>query len=901
MIEQRGMLNHLCAKVNELHLSQCDRIAQSASQCFDISVWQLLSPLIVGARVEIISDDVAHDPSALLRAVQEREVSVLEVVPSMLRAMLAEVAEHRTQRLNLSSLRWLVVTGEALEVELCREWQREYPEVGLINAYGPTECSDDVTHEVVLAEEMEERQLQVKIGRVVQNLSMYVVDERGEVVPEGVWGELMVGGVGVGRGYVGEAERTAQAFVPDRYGKAEGGRLYGTGDVGRWRGGRLEYGGRVDEQVKVRGYRIELGEVEAVMSGHGGVAESVVVAGRDGAGDKRLIAYVVPGSHRRPPGEEAEGQLEAETVNQWEEIFDEVYRQEELSRRDSAINLKVWMSSYTREPLPEDEIFECFEDSVARILSLEPKRVLELGCGTGLLLTRIAPHCDYYCGTDISDEAVQSLQARLAESEDPLPQVALYQKAADDLDGLAAASFDVVVINELVQYFPSIDYLARIIEGALTMVQPGGCIFVGGVRSLPLLEAFHLSVQLYQSPSNLPIEQLQQQVRKQLAREEELVVDPDFFIALSERHLSISDVQIQLKGGQATNELTKFRYDVVLRVGDKFAENESCRWIDWEEQELSLAAVERMLRDEQPALLGLSNIPNARVAAEARALELLEGDHELTDVAELRAAIGETTGVSPHQLRAISEELPYTTQVCWSEDGTAFRLDVLFRRREQSAEGAQQMNALTLPRKMVVTQPWALYANNPLREISTEQLIPDLRLYMKERLPEYMIPSTFVTLDALPLTPNGKVDRRALSASAVSQTSNAQVYIGASTPTEEMLVAICAEVLGVERVGIADNFFEIGGHSLLATRVMSRVREAFQVEIPLRRIFEHPTMAAMASVVIESQAEQAADGDMAAIMAELDQLSDAEAESLLDDKHENVDEQLKAWRVSTGD
>lgn len=339
---------------------------------------------------------------------------------------------------------------------------------------------------------------------------------------------MWVGGEGVGRGYVGEGKRTAESFVPDRYGREGGGRLYRTGDVGRWRRGKLEYGGRVDEQVKVRGYRVELGEVEGVLSGYEGVREGVVVCGRDEAGDARLVAYVVPGSARRQPGEEDRDLLEAETVNQWEEIFDEVYRQEELSRRDSAINLKVWTSSYTREPLPENEIFECFEDSVARILALEPKRVLELGCGTGLLLTRIAPHCDYYCGTDISDEAVNSLQARLAESEQALPQVALYQRAADELEGLPRSSFDVVVINELVQYFPSVDYLARVIEGALTMVQSGGCIFVGGVRSLPLLEAFHLSVQLYQSPSSLPVEQLRQQVRKQLAREEELVVDPEF-------------------------------------------------------------------------------------------------------------------------------------------------------------------------------------------------------------------------------------------------------------------------------------------------------------------------------------------------------------------------------------
>lgn len=249
---------------------------------------------------------------------------------------------------------------------------------------------------------------------------------------------------------------------------------------------------------------------------------------------------------------------------------------------------------------------------------------------------------------------------------------------------------------------------------------------------------------------------------------------------------------------------------------------------------------------------------------------------------------------------AVGEELDYTTQVCWAEEGTAFGMDVLFRSKEASAATAHQMNALTLPRK-VMPQPQALYANNPLREISAEQLIPDLRRYMKERLPEYMIPSAFITLDALPLTPNGKVDRRALPSTDLSLAQNARLYVPPRTPTEEILVGICAQVLGVERVSVEDNFFEIGGHSLLATRVMSRVREAFQVEIPLRRIFEHPTMAMMASVVIESQAKQASDADMAAILAELDQLSDVEAEALLADRHESVDEQMEAGHANTGD
>jgi len=286
MIQQRGMINHLWAKRRELGMSARDRVAQTASQCFDISVWQMLAPLLVGASCHILGDEVAHDPGGLLREVAGEGITILEVVPTMLRAML-EVEPA----VALPELRYLLVTGEALPAELVRGWKERYPEVGLINAYGPTECSDDVTQ--YRAEEMPGAGAsRVAIGSGLQNTRLYVLDERMELVAGGVAGELYVGGDGVGRGYLGEPARTAAAFVADPYGSEPGGRLYRTGDMVRYVGEReLEFLGRVDEQVKVRGYRIELGEIEAVVGEQQGVRACAVVVSEE-AGEKRLVAYV---------------------------------------------------------------------------------------------------------------------------------------------------------------------------------------------------------------------------------------------------------------------------------------------------------------------------------------------------------------------------------------------------------------------------------------------------------------------------------------------------------------------------------------------------------------------------------------------------------------------------------
>jgi amino acid adenylation domain-containing protein len=296
MVEHRGMLNHLLAKVRTLGLDDRDAIAQTASQCFDISVWQFLAALLVGGRVDVFDDEVAHDPASLLDQIGLRKVTILEVVPSLMRMMLTE-ADRRLADNNskpeLSSLRWMIPTGEALPPGLCHHWFRLYPEIPLLNAYGPTECSDDVTH-CPVDEVLSESAARTPIGRPIANTQIYVLDGDLRPQPMGVVGELYVGGECVGRGYLNEAGKTSEYFIPDAFARVAGTRLYKSGDLARYLpDGNLEYLARIDHQVKIRGFRIEPGEIEAAIRRHPLVAEVVVVAREDTPGEKRLVAYLV--------------------------------------------------------------------------------------------------------------------------------------------------------------------------------------------------------------------------------------------------------------------------------------------------------------------------------------------------------------------------------------------------------------------------------------------------------------------------------------------------------------------------------------------------------------------------------------------------------------------------------
>jgi amino acid adenylation domain-containing protein len=291
MIEQAGMINHLFAKISALGLSADDVVAQTASQCFDISVWQFLAALLVGGSVRIFKDDVSHDGLRLLDEVESHGVTILETVPSLLTAILDETAVGEPPR-DLPRLRWMIPTGEALPPELCRAWLKRYPHIPMLNAYGPTECSDDVTHHTI-CEPPGPDVKSVPIGRPLANTRIYIVDQRLSPVPRGVIGELCVGGVGVGRGYINDEAQTREVFIEDPFAAAPGGRLYKTGDLARYLpDGSIEFHGRLDHQVKIRGFRIELEEIEEAIRREAGVKEVAVVA-REDAAEKRLVGYIV--------------------------------------------------------------------------------------------------------------------------------------------------------------------------------------------------------------------------------------------------------------------------------------------------------------------------------------------------------------------------------------------------------------------------------------------------------------------------------------------------------------------------------------------------------------------------------------------------------------------------------
>jgi amino acid adenylation domain-containing protein len=843
MIEHRNIIS-LWSGLERLYekSSTCRRVALNASLNFDASVQQLVQ-LLSGRTLFVVSQELRLDPEKLLKFMEENEIDAIDCTPSQLKAWLAagllEKSGHRP--------RLVLVGGEAIDAELWSMLASSSDTV-FYNVYGPTECTVDAT-----AADLRLDTRTPHVGIPMQNRRVYVLDSHSLPVSIGSVGEIYIGGAGVGRGYLRRPEATAERFAPDPFG-APHNRMYRTGDMGRWRhDGTIEYLGRNDNQVKIRGFRIELGEIEVQLLQHALVKEAVVTARDDAHGDKRLAAYVVTNLAEQSQAQCGHEGVAAEMVEQWKRLYEETY----LPDADGP-SFVGWNSSYTGKPIPESQMQEWLNCTLARIRMLQPGKVLEIGCGVGLLLQHLAPQCSAYVGIDFSAAALAQLR-RWMIGQQNLQHVELIERTATDLEDLQPRQFDTVILNSVVQYFPNIDYLVTVLRQAARLLVPGGKIFIGDVRHLGLLSMFHGAVQLGRAAATVRVGQLRNRIARAIAQEKELVIDPQFFGALS-RQLPDFSAAIHLKQGSAANELTRYRYDVILHANEEGvcgASEEALRW----RTVASVAELEAALREGRWGALRLGSIRNARLSRDTAAHSLIQVSNDDAEVGAIRIGLRDLPcgDCDPETLFELGKAHGYEVQVSWSLPGETGYFDVQMYR-----PGLAGQVLRTVQRPVEASKPWSAYATNPLESGLVQQLVPRLREHLRARLPEHMIPATWMLLKQLPLTPSGKVDRRALP-DVQDRTEDAGEYVPPESETERVLAEIWAQVLRVDQIGLQDNFFELGGHSLHGMKLLAKISERLMVRLSPIAIFQHPTVRQMAQCVESLQSVSAEAVDLAGV------------------------------------
>ncbi|MEV6354755.1 amino acid adenylation domain-containing protein [Streptomyces hydrogenans] len=855
VVVTRSGLAHLAAHQRaSLAVDAASRVLQFASPSFDAFFWELAMALSAGAALVLAPARRLMPGPGLRRLADERRVTHVTLPPSVLRALPSDALPH---------VRVLVAAGEALDGEQVRRWA---PGRTLINAYGPTETTVCATMSGPLAGGSGTP----PIGGAVRGARLLLLDAALRPVPAGAVGELYVAGAGLARGYLARPALTAGRFVADPYGPA-GARMYRTGDLARHTpSGELEFAGRADDQVKVRGHRIEPGEIEARLAAHPAVAAAAVTVREDREGDSRLVAYV----RRDPAAPAGAGRAsDADRVADWRRVHDAVPA--DGGPAAFGEDFSGWTSGYDGRPLPPEQLREWRDETVRSIRALRPRRILELGVGSGLLLAHLAPGAEEYWGLDHAPQVIERLRRQVDGRPDLAGRVVLRSRAADDHEGVPRGYFDVVVLNSVLQYFPGGRYLARVLGLAAAALAPGGAVFVGDVRHLGLAETFHGATATARSNAVPGGEEHRGAAARGLATEPELLVGPEYFRSLTLPAAEgfgplFAACDVRLKRGTHHNELTRYRYDVVLRrAGAVTPPRRPGAVVDlrWGADVRTADGLADALRDHarRGASVRVTGVPNGRLAE------------------DLRAAGGTPDpGADPEELARLGERLGYEVVLRWSARSGPGHVDAEFsvgatalRPGTGNSAGASALppgtgnssgseepggtgglseaghpseaNGLTasgpptaaghlseagglaeardfpagegaIPRAGE-TGPGPApdperHVNVPFAGGGDAELVSSVAAWAAAYLPSPMVPSAIVVLDAFPLTPHGKLDRAALPAPHGPRTSAGRPP---RTAREAALCRMYAEVLGLadaardpEAAGAAEDAYAVG-------------------------------------------------------------------------------------------
>ncbi|GAA2709872.1 non-ribosomal peptide synthetase [Micromonospora olivasterospora] len=860
MVEHRAAIN-LIEWVNDtFSVGPDDRLLFITSLSFDLSVYDIFGILAAGGSIRLAAKEDIQEPTRLLDILATEPITFWDSAPAALMQLVPFLpgSDNAAGQVVSTSLRLIFMSGDWIPVNSPDIMKAAFPNVQVIGLGGATEAT--VWSNFFPVHQVDPAWTSIPYGKPIQNACYYILNENLQPCPVDVPGDLYIGGDCLSLGYAEDPQLTASKYIASPFSAQPGARIYKTGDMARWRAdGNLEFLGRTDSQVKIRGYRIELGEIDTVLSRHPVVKTAATLVRTDQPGGASLVSFVVLDPlHAQSAVEGKEAGLLDDRLQHWQQVYD-AFDELEVAPTEDGADYSGWNSSYTGQAIPLEEMEAWRQDTLALVRAYRPQSLLEIGCGTGLLLFPLAPDCARYYGTDFSRAVLESVRRRL----DGMPQlrdsVTLLQRQADDLADLHTEAVDTVLINSVIQYFPDIHYLVRVLNGALERVDPGGRIIVGDVRSLPLLEAFAAAVELSRASEATSRQELWQRVQQRVQQEKELTLDPSFFRDWAASTGRISRVEIRLKRGRHRNELTQFRYQVVLHVGkpvpaDRAPEPPGAPEQDWSAAGLTLAGLRELLERDRPDRLRLRDVPNARVVAATQTLRWLKGESSLESVEAWRAQAPAAGGVDPEDVWELAEQLGYDATINWGRHGVDGGYTVLLRRAD--AECVEMDDDERIDPTTGDDEPdWQRYANHPLRAEIEDLLIPQIKAYLQERLPDYMVPADLVVLENLPITSSGKLDRRALPLNQPAPTGGSGAYVPARTTTEGLLVSIYEQVLSRSPIGIHDDFFELGGHSLLAVQLAARIRRVFSVDLPVRTFFDLPTIARIAPELQRLQQE----------------------------------------------
>lgn len=784
MVEHRSIVNQLSWMQRAFPLNNCDAVIQKYSVSFDVSVWEIFGPLAAGARLVMAEPGRQGDAEYLIDLMAAEGVTVLDTVPSLANVLIEEDLRRRCP-----GLRMLTCGGEAMPRSLLLKL-REWPGLLVNNMYGPTEATITATFWTdsggLLPAEG------VPIGRPIANTRVYVLDPHGNLAPIGVPGELFIGGQCLARGYWNRPELTEQKFLPDPYSGAPDARWFRTGDVARYLpNGNLQFLGRADQQVKIRGFRVEPGEIEAALTGHSLVESCAVVAER-AESEAQLVAYVVP---RR------------QEVEFWPSVGEYFVYDELLYYAMSHDEAR--MSAYRRAI-----------DNVVR-----GKTVVDIGTGGDAILAR---QC-LEAGAE-RVYAIEMLNSAFEQASALIRSLGL----DDRITLLHGSSMDIalpekvdVCVSELMGTIGSSEGAIPILNDAHRFLKDSGVMIP--LRSITRIAA----VSLHEAATRPQVSAVAQHYFTKVFEK----VGHRFDVRLCIKNLPTSSIVSEpgvfedIEFTEAV--LTDALYPIRLHI------QRDCRldgFVLW----LNLYPADDIVidvLDKQHSWLPVF-FPVFAPGIEVRQGDVIEAVCQRSTDSEAWCPDYVLEGVLR---RGQGEPVEFRYESFYSKSPSR---ENLFYQRLFGAVDHLSSSARSSGEERNTEMHNG--GSEPAPSRPATNLSEILRSYLRSVLPEHMVPASFVALDKLPITPNGKIDRASLPIISQTRLRQPRLFVAPQTQLERDIASVWETVLGVDRVGLHDNFFDLGGHSLLLVKLLAELRKSVSHDASLIDLFQNPTVSSLA-------------------------------------------------------
>ncbi|MBN6715006.1 AMP-binding protein [Pseudomonas capsici] len=796
---RRQNLAYFLSAINEVvNFSAWGALVSATTYGFDISILEFFLPLAHGGTLYLASEQQARDGQSIARLLDQCERALFQATPATWR-LLIEAGWPRTCCVGA------LCGGEILPTELGEKiFQLSQ---AAWNLYGPTETTIWSFFHRLQASDFAGEATSVPIGQPLPGTHFRLHPSDDPLAPE-----LVIQGPGVSAGYFNRDDLTAEKFHTT---DSSSGILtaYSTGDRVRCQSdGSLIFMGRKDRQLKLNGYRIEPGEVESALHKSGLVSQSVVTLVEHAPDDRRLTACIVLDG-------KVSGQGDADS-SVWLDVWEAAYlsaRKNEVASAESG-----YTSSFTGELIPDSDLREWVEATASRVMAFSDNSVLDVGCGIGMTgATLLERGIRHYVGCDASEAAVESARSRLDPITGPRSSCAVVKMAAHELDALEQGPFDVVLLNSVIQYFPDRDYLVDVLQKASGRCKEGGVIVIGDVPCASLKHILSAATS---------------QTRKKLKRalpvigEGELWLDP-----LQIRHLAytlerVVNVETELRGGQGSDEMTRYRYDVIIRLdADERMTLKPVPRFSYRDERLREQSLDQWLASA-PSAFVLSGVPNARISLDLQ-------------LSESSSSVISGDACDPEYIRQWASRHHRQARIRWSDSLPAGMMDIFVGPPDSLDPSFEPRPASD---SVSVEQ-------SPVREVGDIAVLQDVIERLKESLrthvPSYMIPAHFVFLDRFPLTFNGKLDVAALERLVPQTQPSALQADDPQLSIKQRISRIWSDILMTSSVHPEKSFFAQGGSSLLIVNLTRRLNDVFGLSLQVSELFEESSIDAQVRLI----------------------------------------------------